>query len=200
MRPETRPDPPPLGPDADDATLVARCGAGDEQAWAALVRRYQRLVHAIVRRGGLDEHTGADVFQVVFERLLAHLPQLRQPERLQAWIVTTAKREVLAHLARANRHRSIDAEGDESPVMALADDAALPEEALQELQDLASLRDALQRLDRPCAELLALLFQDAEDPIGYDEIARRTGRPRGSIGPSRARCLDKLRRLWGGTQ
>lgn len=189
-------DRPPPDRDVDDATLVARCCAGDEAAWSALVHRYQRLVHAIVHRAGLDEHTGADVFQVVFERLLAHLPQLRQPDRLQAWVVTTAKREALAHVARAQRHRSIDAEGEDSPVMALADAAALPDEAIQELQDLATLRLALQRLDRPCAELLGLLFQDAEDPIGYDEIARRTGRPRGSIGPSRARCLDKLRRLW----
>lgn len=190
----------PLTEDAvhEDVALVARCRAGDEAAWAQMVRRYQRLVYAVARRGGLDEHAAADVFQTVFSRLLEHLPRLKQPERLQAWIVTTAKRETLSVRGRAQRHESLDDDGDDDdgPSRQIADDAALPGEALEDLQQLAELRWALEKLDGRCAALLELLFQDAEETLGYDEIARRTGMPRGSIGPSRARCLDKLRRLW----
>lgn len=178
----------------EDAALVARCRAGDESAWNALVQRYQRLVYAVARRGGLDEHAAGDVFQTVFARLLEHLPRLKQPERLQAWVVTTAKRETLAYRARADRHQSID--DDDAPALEMQDGGALPGEALDDLQQLAELRWALERLDRRCATLLELLFRDAEDELGYDEIARRAGMPRGSIGPTRARCLDKLRSLW----
>jgi RNA polymerase sigma factor (sigma-70 family) len=99
----------------DDAALIARCRQGDGAAWAALVRRYQRIVYAIVRRAGADEHAAADVFQTVFSRLLEHLPRLTQPDRLQAWIVTTAKREALRarHLAQrtVSMTRADDATG-----------------------------------------------------------------------------------------
>ncbi len=92
MRPE--PLPSPAATD-DDASLVARCRQGEAAAWAALVGKYQRLVYAVVMPVGFDEHGAADVFQTVFARLLLHLPKLEHPDRLQAWIVTTAKREAL---------------------------------------------------------------------------------------------------------
>ena len=87
----------------DDAALVARCIAGDGTAWTALVHRYQRLVYAIVRRIGMDEHAAADVFQTVFTRLIEHLPRIAEPSRLQAWIITTAKREALLQRSRGQR-------------------------------------------------------------------------------------------------
>ena len=90
-----------LSSDEDDAALVARCLRGEARAWAALVQRYQRLVYAIVRRIGLDEHAAADVFQTVFARLVQHLPRIADPHRLQAWIVTTAKREALLQRSAA---------------------------------------------------------------------------------------------------
>ena len=83
---------------AEDAALVERCRNGDGAAWGELVQRFQRLVYTVVTRAGLDEHTAADVFQTVFERLLAHLPKLEQPERIQAWIVDCQTRG----LARAS--------------------------------------------------------------------------------------------------
>jgi len=69
----------------DDAALVAGCLRGEARSWELLVRRYQRLVFAIVRRIGLDEHAAADVFQTVYSRLLAHLPRIAEPSRLQAF-------------------------------------------------------------------------------------------------------------------
>lgn len=183
--------------DLADAELVRRCRLGDQAAWAALVGRYQRLVYAIVQRIGLDEHGAADVFQTVFARLLAHLPRIADPQRLQAWIVTTAKREALLQRQRARRTVSLTREDDadgEAPEWDLVDDAALPEQALDELQQLNRLRNGLARLDERCRDLLTLLFQADERP-DYGAVGRALGMPVGSIGPTRARCLDKLRRL-----
>lgn len=183
----------------DDAALVRRCLAGDASAWEALVARYQRLVYAIVTRMGLDEHTAADVFQAVFEKLVQHLPGLRQPERLQAWIVTTAKREGLAARRHGQRQVSMtraDDEDDGGPgEWDLADDSPRAEEMLDDLQQLHRLRLGLERLDARCRDLLLLTFRDEDERLGYDEIGRRLNLPVGSIGPTRSRCLGKLRKL-----
>ena len=183
--------------DDDDAELVRRCRAGEAAAWAALVRRYQRLVRAVVLRAGFDEHAAADVFQTVFTRLYEQLPRLTQPDRLQAWIVTTAKREALRTRERNQRNVSLTPEDEDAPALTdqLADDAPLAEEALSELQQLHRLRQGLDRLDPRCRDLLTLLFADDDDRLPYDEIGRRMDMPPGSIGPTRARCLGKLRKL-----
>lgn len=181
----------------DDARLIARCRARDARAWRELVGRYQRLVHAVVRSLGLDEHHAADVFQTVFTRLHASLDRIQQPERLQAWIVTTAKREGLLQLRRARRTVSLDPAGpeDADPVDEPVDEALLPDQRLDLLQQLHAVRDGLERLDERCRRLLGLLFTDADERPAYDEIAARLGMPVGSIGPTRARCLGKLRGL-----
>lgn len=191
----------PPDPAADDAALVQRCKAGDASAWAALVQRYQRLVYAIVRRMELDEHAAADVFQTVFARLVQHLPRIADPTRLQAWIVTTAKREGLLLRRRGLRHVSMtrpdDGEAGEASATEwdLADEAPIAEAALEELQQLDRVRHALDRLDERCRRLLMLLFCDEDEALPYQEVARRLETPVGSIGPTRSRCLDKLRRL-----
>ncbi|GCL62260.1 RNA polymerase sigma factor [Rubrivivax pictus] len=192
------PVPAPAPTPDDDATLVARCRQGDAGAWQALVMRYQRLVYAIVRRMGDDEHAAADVFQTVFSRLLQHLPRLTDPSRLQAWIVTTAKREALLQRRRAQRTVSMHREGDDGeavPDWEAADDTDGPEQHLDDLQQLHAVRGALDRLDSRCRDLLGLLFTDSDERVPYEEVARRLGLPVGSIGPTRARCLGKLRAL-----
>ncbi|MBS0447764.1 MAG: sigma-70 family RNA polymerase sigma factor [Proteobacteria bacterium] len=179
--------------DGDDAALVARCRRGDGAAWSLLVRRYQRLVYAIVMRAGLDEHHAADVFQTVFSRLLQHLPRIADPSRLQAWIVTCAKREAIALVRKARRTVSLTPEDDDAAEPDIVDDALIPEELLATLQDAHGLRLALERLDVRCRALIELSFGD--DDLPYDEIGRRMAMPVGSIGPTRGRCLDKLRKL-----
>ena len=190
-----RPDLARLG--AEDAALVARCRSGDGAAWTALVKRHQRLVYAIVMRLGLDEHSAADVFQTVFSRLVAHLPRIAEPERLQGWIAVTAKREALLQLRRSRRTVSMsrDSDDDESDDWDFADDSPLPGDALDELQQLDRLRHGLDRLDERSRTLLLLLFRADDEKIPYDEVARQMGMQIGSIGPTRARCLEKLRRL-----
>jgi len=184
---------------AEDAALVARCRNGEAAAWSALVRRHQRLVYAIVMRLGLDEHSAADVFQTVFARLVQHLPRITDPERVQGWIAVTAKREALLQLRRSRRTVSMSHGGEdddgEGADWDFADDAPLPGDALDELQQLDRLRDGLDRLDERSRTLLLLLFRADDDRIAYDEVARQMGLSIGSIGPTRARCLEKLRRL-----
>lgn len=182
----------------DDAELVRRCRQGDNQAWAALVRRYQRLVYTIVSRIGLDDHAAADVFQTVFTRLFQHLPRIEDPRRLQAWIVTTAKRETLLQRQRARRTVSMtpDDDSDDAPAAYdVEDESPLPEQALSDLQQLEQLRRAFGRLEPRCQGLLNLLFEDPDRKPEYARIAIQLDMPVGGIGPTRARCLDKLRRL-----
>lgn len=182
--------------DEDDGALVARCLAGESAAWSALVHRYKRLVYAVARRARLDESAVADVFQTVFARLVEHLPRLRQPERLQAWIVTTAKRESLLQLRRNRRMVSLTPDDDDpdAPQVEIVDEAAIPEQALIDLQQANRVRDALERMGSRCRDLLQLLFRDDES-LPYEEVSRRTGMPVGSIGPTRTRCIEKLREL-----
>lgn len=184
----------------EDAALIARCRQGEAAAWSALVKRHQRLVYAVVMRIGLDQHSAADVFQTVFERLLKHLPRIVDPTRLQGWMAVTAKREALLHLRRSRRTVSMSRDDDDSAGAQdsewdFADDAPLPGDALEELQQLDSLRHALDRLDERSRSFLLLLFRADDEKLGYDEIARQMGMPVGSIGPTRARCLEKLRKL-----
>ena len=185
----------------DNAALVARCRGGDARAWAELVHRHQRLVYAVAMRAGLDAHAAADVFQTVFSRLVQHLPRITQPERIQAWIVTTAKREALRVRHLGQRTVSIGApdDGEEGLEDSLADEGPLAEDALSELQQLNLLRNALDRLDNRCRDLLSLLFADEDERTAYDDIASRLNMPVGSIGPTRSRCLGKLRQLFGPT-
>lgn len=189
----------PTPPEQEDVLLVARCKAGDGAAWGLLVQRYQRLVYAVVRRVGLDEHTAADVFQTVFTRLLEHLPRIADPSRLQAWIVTTAKREALLQLKRGRRTVSmtrVDSPDDDGPnEWDATDETPIAEEALDKLQQLNRVRNGLDQLDTRCRDLLLMLFSDEDDRLSYEDVARRLSTSVGSIGPTRSRCLDKLRTL-----
>ena len=184
--------------DIDDAALVRLCLAGRQDAWRALVTRYQRLVFTVARRARLDEHAAADVLQIVFSRLFEHLASLTQPDRLQAWLVTTARRETLAILRHANRYAapSDSVDGDRDTIEDIPDAAPLAEELLQDLQEAQAMRVAMDRLDDRCRTLLTLLFSDEDERPGYEKVAQQMGMPEGSVSPTRSRCLDKLRRLY----
>lgn len=186
--------------DEDDESLVRRCRDGDGSAWAALVTRYQRLVYAIARRGGLDDDDAADVLQTAFLKLIQSLPRLGDPSKLQAWIVTTSKREVINRRRKAEPTVPLDERNggdrgahDEPEALRVADEADGPEASVEHWQRVMRVRRALEALDGPCRRLLLALF--GGDSPGYDDVARLLDMPIGSIGPTRARCLGKLRRL-----
>lgn len=181
-----------------DAELLLACRSGDESAWATLINRYERLIYAIPRRAGLDEDLSAEVFQEVFTTLFEKLDDIEQPERLHAWLVTTARRKTWRHISRtgASRRRTTDHPADDADaeMNALPDNAPLPDEVLIRLEEQHRVRTALSALDERCRTLLSLLFYRSEPPP-YAEIAAAIGTTEGSIGPTRARCLQKLLRL-----
>lgn len=176
-----------------DERLLEACRRGDESAWESLVERYQRLIYAIPRRAGLDKDQSADVFQEVFTTLFEKLDSIEQPERLQAWLVTTARRKTWRLISRENRLQNPvrDEDEGEAELDKLPDDALLPDEVLIKLEEQHKVRTALAALDERCRNLLTLLFYQAETPP-YAEIAASIGTTEGSIGPTRARCLKKL--------
>jgi RNA polymerase sigma factor (sigma-70 family) len=179
-----------------DLQLVVACRHGDQLAWEKLIRRYQRLIYAIPLRAGLDEDHAAEIFQDVFTTLFQKLNDLEQPEKLQAWLVTTTRRKTLHAIAKAQVRQQSFVNTDDSPDVAtlIRDEAPLPDEQLLILEEQHRLRMALSSLDERCIMLLKMLFYVAEPPT-YAEIATSLGIPEGSIGPTRARCLAKLLQL-----
>ena len=180
---------------ATDAELIAACRNGDEAAWETLVQRYQRLVYAIPRRSGMDDDQVTEVFQRTFVKLVEHLDRIAQPERLAAWLTTTAKRETWRYSKRERATVGLPGLGeDEDDEIELPDHAPLPGETLIQLQQQHAIRTALAALDERCRRLLALLYY-REDTPAYTDIANQLGTSEGSIGPTRARCLEKMRKL-----
>jgi RNA polymerase sigma factor (sigma-70 family) len=174
-----------------DEALVQACRHGDATAWGLLVERYQRLIYTIARHAGLDEDQSADVFQRVFATLVEHLHGIEQPALIGAWLATTTRHEAW-RMSRRERLARLSGEIGELLAPA-ADPAPLPDEQLLRLEEQHRVRAAVAALDDRCRRLLSLLFYQP-DPPAYVEIAAMLGMREGSIGPTRARCLQKLRR------
>lgn len=180
-----------------DKELLLACRRGDAAAWETLVNRYQRLIYTIPRRAGLDEERAADVFQEVFTTLFEKLGGIEQPERLQAWLVTTARRKTWRLISRERAFQSFgdnETQEGEAEINKLPDNAPLPDEVMLRLEEQQRVRTGLEALDERCRKLLTMLFYTPEPP-SYAEIAASTGTSEGSIGPTRARCLQKLLNL-----
>ena len=175
----------------DAAALVARAAGGDANAWDGLVAAYGGRVWTVVRSHRLDSRDAADVAQTTWLRLVEHVDRLSEPSRVAAWLVTTARRESLRVLARSKRtvlvaeHVEIPAEG---PSFEDDVDASLLRLAREE-----ALRDALAQLPARQRELMSMLM--AEPAPSYEEISAALSMPIGSIGPTRMRCLSRLRQI-----
>jgi RNA polymerase sigma factor (sigma-70 family) len=169
--------------------LVARAAGHDQDAWNELVERYSPLVWAICARHRLSSHDIEDVNQSVWLRLVEQLGNLREPAALPGWLATTTSRECLRVLRAAVRYDSFGQAPDELPP---SPDAALIEEEIIAAERNAALRAAFAELPAPCRQLLAMLIGDP--PHSYAEISVMLGIRPGSIGPQRARCLQRLRR------
>lgn len=177
-----------------DAELLAACRQGEAEAWDALVARYERLVYTVPYRYGLSQAEADDVFQSVWFSLLTHLPTLRQPERIAAWLVTTARRECWDRRRGAEHERTYTVDPAELPDPDPWFQTATPEEVVERYDNHQNLRNVLRRLEERCRRLLHYLYNDPAQP-SYGEIAVRLNMPVGSVGPTRARCLQKLREL-----
>ncbi len=172
----------------DDLTaLVISARTGDEQAWDDLVERYAPLIWSICRRYGLGRADAEDAGQSVWLRLVDHLASIRDPAALPGWLATTTQREC-ARVRRAARNQETPGHPLEIPDMI----TGAAESELLRAERHAALREAFMHLPPGCRKLIAMLVQDP--PVPYAEISARLGIPVGSIGPSRSRCLEKLRR------
>jgi len=188
------------GDDSPVPDLVERAAAGDAGAWDELVERYAPLVLSVVRRHRLQAADGEDVVQTLWLRLVEHLPDLRDPRALPGWIVSTASHECLRVLRLNRRVRpfdpldQVDAPGPADP---RREDGSAPVEAEVILEMAAASRhEALLSAfaDLPESQRRLLLLLVTDPPLTYAEISARLGVPIGSIGPSRARALERIRR------
>lgn len=180
--------------DQATADLVAAAAAGDELAWEQLVRRYTPLVFSVIRSYDLSGADAADVNQTVWLRLVESLPRLRDPSALAGWLSTTARRECFRALRAGRRTQPFDPYDDSvgSQVDAsLLMDTATPDENLLRAERYQALREGFAQLSPRCQQLLSMLVGDP--PASYRQIGERMGMPIGSIGPTQARCLQKLR-------
>jgi RNA polymerase sigma factor (sigma-70 family) len=173
----------------DVAELVRRAAAGDRQAWERLVDQFSRLLWAMTRDFRLAESDAADVVQVTWLRLLEHIDRIEYPERIASWLATTARHECLRHLAAGKRVMVVQDDHDAFTEVVghqpEVDERLLAEERAQ------AVRAALSTLPSRSQQLLELLM--ADPPVSYTEISDQLGLPIGSIGPTRGRCLERLR-------
>jgi RNA polymerase sigma factor (sigma-70 family) len=172
------------------ADLVTGARNGDKQAWDALVDRYAPLIWSICRRHGLGDADAEDVGQNVWLKLVDQLEKIRLPAALPGWLATTTRRECgrILHVPPGSRETGQALAAETIP----DDDARTAKDELLAAERHAALREAFADLPPCCQQLIALLTENP--PPSYAQISARLRLPAGSIGPNRARCLDKLRR------
>ncbi len=180
------------GPVRDTRTvidLVTRARNGDQQAWDTLVERYAPLIWAICRRHRLVGADADDVGQSVWLHMVDHLADLRDPAALAGWLATSTQRECWRVVRAAQRPpAAASVTGAEN----IPDQhTGIAEQEVLRAERHAALREALTGLPPRCRQLIALLI--ADPPVPYAQISATLGIPVGSIGPTRARCLAKLR-------
>ena len=172
-----------------DPELVSMCLNGDALAWETLITRYRRLIYSLPVRFGFGSADAADVFQAVCLKLIEHLHQIKDETKISAWLVTTTTRQCL-HL-RSLKFRETDTGED-------FDEQPDPADNLEELRILTeqqqAIREAVDQLAARCRSLIEILYFDPRQ-LSYEDISAQMGIPVASIGPTRARCLDKLRTI-----
>jgi RNA polymerase sigma factor (sigma-70 family) len=178
--------------EANPGQWVREAAEGNAIAWECLVDHFGGLLWSITRSFRLGSTEAADVVQTTWLRLVEHLGRIEQPDRVGAWLATTARNECLATL---RRHRGDSAASylDEMP-----DPGPEPDHDLLRDERDAALWHALDNLSDACRTLLRVLA--ADPPPSYVEVSAALGMPVGSIGPSRARCLEQLRRRMSATE
>jgi RNA polymerase sigma factor (sigma-70 family) len=171
---------------------VRAAAAGDQQAWSWLVDRFSRLVWSVIRANGLSESDAADAYQLTWLRLLDRIGTVQDPSRLGGWLATTARNECRGIWRKSGRAMPMDDEGlDRVSGTAPSADVSSVTASRDE-----TLWDAFNRLTSRCQRVLRVLVADAEEgPPEYAGAALVLQMPVGSLGPTRRRCLDQLRRM-----
>jgi RNA polymerase sigma factor (sigma-70 family) len=173
-----------------DEELVGMIRAGGEArtaAWSDMLRRHTPKMYAVARSFDIDAQTGEDLVQTAWLRFLERSEQLRDTSSVGPWLCMIVRNEARRLVTR--RRTVPVAEGWETRPA----DVESPAAGLVASEQAAALRSAFAKLGNDCRQLLTLML--ADPPLSYDEMAMALDRPRGSLGPSRQRCLEHLRRL-----
>ena len=173
----------------DDARLVKACLSGNEDAWSDLIEKYKALIYSIPVKYGLSPADASDVFQTTCLELLARLPDLRKPRALAKWLMQVAHHECYRWKRSQQRVVSRDAE----PELPEPEAPAIAESLVQQTQEEQMLREAVRSLTPQCQRLVELLFFETP-PRPYAEVAKALGLALGSIGFTREKCIERLRR------
>jgi RNA polymerase sigma factor (sigma-70 family) len=184
-----------VAPRRDDGTVdisqvVRQAALGDRSSWEQLVSKYSRLIWAMTRDFKLADSDAADVAQATWLRLLEHIDRIEHPDRIGSWLATTARHECLRHVARRKKVILVD---DDLAFSDVGTDQPDVDARLIADESAEAVRQALSRLPWRWQRLLELLMMDP--PASYAEISSQLGLPVGSIGPTRGRCLERLRVL-----
>jgi RNA polymerase sigma factor (sigma-70 family) len=172
-----------------DTRLVKACLAGNEEAWSLLIDKYKSLIFSIPVKYGLSQQEAADVFQATCTELLVRLPELREPRALPKWLMQVAHHE--SYRWKRHNQRVVSRDGDTD----LPEPATPPiaEDIVQQTQEEQMLREAMASLTPQCRRLVELLFFETPSRP-YAEVAAELGLAVGSIGFTRQKCLERLRR------
>jgi len=174
---------------SNDTLLVKECLAGSEEAWSLLIEKYKALIYSIPVKYGLPPQEAADVFQATCTELLVRLAEIREPRALPKWLMQVAHHESYRWKRQGQRVISRDADEDlpEPEIPPIA------ESLLQQTQEEQMLREAMASLTPQCRRLVELLFYEVP-ARPYTEVAKELGLAVGSIGFTRQRCIERLRR------
>lgn len=173
----------------DDTRLVRECLSGNEVAWSSLIEKYKALIYSIPVKYRLPPHDAADVFQATCMELLTRLPELREPRALPKWLMQVAHHQCYRWKRQQQRLVSSDADKNLPEPMT----AAIADSLVQQTQEEQMLREAMAALSPQCRRLVELLFLETP-PRPYAEAAAELGLALGSIGFTRQKCMERLRR------
>jgi RNA polymerase sigma factor (sigma-70 family) len=175
-----------------DERLVKACLSGNEEAWSLLIEKYKALIYSIPVKYRLPSHEASEVFQATCVELLQHLSELREPRALPKWLMQVAHHQCFRYKKQQQRLVSRDGDAD----LPEPETPAIAETLVQQTQEEQILREAMAALSPQCRRLVELLF--FESPARpYSEVATELGLAVGSIGFTRQKCMDRLRKLLG---
>ena len=177
---------------SSDERLVKDCLAGSEEAWSLLIEKYKALIYSIPVKYRLPPHEAADVFQATCVELLRRLPDIREPRALPKWLMQVAHHQ--CYRWKQQQQRVVSRDGDAN--LPEPETPAIAEALVQQTQEEQMLREAMGALSPQCRRLVDLLF--FETPARpYAEVAAELGLAVGSIGFTRQKCMDRLRKRLG---
>ena len=177
------------GSSNQDANLLHECLLGNEAAWSTLIRKYANLIFSIPLKQGFSQSEAADVFQSVCLALLRSLGSLREPHALPAWLIRTTAHTCSKMVAQ--RRKSSELEMEE--LYAITPHPDLPDDTIEQIEREQLVRETVSGLSAECRELIQFLFF-TDPPLPYETAAAQLGLAKGSIGATRMRCLERLRR------